>query len=103
MDERLSGRGRVSYRFYAWYKGDCDAHFKTRDARYRRYRDGTAGGVTEVYHQNQNVGSCSQSVDVTSGDPDAWNGSNGGYATIIDKSFDPAGTKLGVDQVQWVA
>lgn len=92
------------YDFFAWFHGDCDSHFRTRDARYRRYRDGTNGGVTEVYRVNQNTGSnCTQAKDLTgSSDKDQWNGSLGGYTMLIDKSTDPPGTRLGADQVQWV-
>jgi hypothetical protein len=93
----------TNYNYYVWFSGGtCDSHFNARDARYRRYRDGSGQPWVEVYRINQNVSVCSQAKDVTGSDVDAWYGSLGGQTRLIDKSTDTPGTRIGADQAQWV-
>lgn len=95
-----SNYDHTNYNFFIWTYGGCDDHFRAGDTRYRRYRDGSGGGVTETYRVNQNQG-CPIAIDATGSDVDAWYGTQGGQTRLIDKSTSPIGTKIGADNVQW--
>lgn len=101
--------------YYLWAYIACEnntTHWSTTDARYRRYRRGTANGVTETYHISQGgiVAGCSTNsttalLTATASTPptwDNWVAGEGGYSMLIDKSSDP-GKYISADMLDYIA
>ena len=66
--------------------------------KYRRYANGTGGGVTQTYTFNQAGSPCDAVAHVGQG---SFNGPNGGYVKLIDSSGDTT-DEIGVDHLRYV-
>ncbi|MFN2389678.1 MAG: hypothetical protein ABR575_08770 [Actinomycetota bacterium] len=91
---------------------NISGHWNTTDARYRRYRNGSSRGITELYQYNMKAGidyctnqgwsSFQKRITEINGPPsyDHFYGSQGGYMMLIDKSSD-AGKYVSADMLDY--
>lgn len=77
----------------------CDEHSETTDARYRRYRNGTGGGVTSTHSINQ-AAACN--VDPVVHQTLYYDGGQGGYLKMIDPSWN-ANVPVSADRLGYIA
>jgi hypothetical protein len=85
-----------TYNVRIW--NDCDTHFDNTAVKYRRYANGTGGGVSQTYVFNQGGSPCDTITHVGQG---SFNGPNGGYVKLIDSSSNTT-DEIGVDHLRYV-
>jgi len=92
----ISSSHTGNYNVRIW--NDCDTHFDNTAVRYRRYANGTGGGVTQTWTFNQEAAPCDSIQHVGQG---SFSGPNGGYVRLIDNSANQA-DEIGVDHLRYV-